>query len=202
MSSVSVFSTVDPAKLVDLQREEFCPYFEYLRAPISAPLHNGESKYTMSYFFLNEGLLFRSYLPGHLRNRSTFRDQLLVPTSLRKNVINSCHDLPASGGHLALKETLDTIRDRIWWPTMSTDVRAHIEACLSCQHASPPTASPSCLWDTALSRAHSNALRSTSSSIKNCHNEIASSFLSSTISLDLSLLYPSKIKRLARLFVI
>ena len=66
MSAVSVFPTVDPAKLVDLQKEEFCPYFEYLRAPISAPLPNGESKYTMSYFFLNEGLLFRWYIPGHL----------------------------------------------------------------------------------------------------------------------------------------
>ena len=34
MSAVSVFSTVDPAKLVDLQKEEFCPYFECLRPPI------------------------------------------------------------------------------------------------------------------------------------------------------------------------
>ena len=36
MSAVSVFPTVDPAKLVDLQNQEFCPYFEYLRAPTSA----------------------------------------------------------------------------------------------------------------------------------------------------------------------
>ena len=88
MSAVSVFPTVDPAKLVDVQKQEFCPYFVYLRAPISAPLPNGEYKYTMSYFFLNEGLLFRSYLPGHGRERSTFRDQLVVPTSLRKK---KCH---------------------------------------------------------------------------------------------------------------
>ena len=79
-------------------------------------------------------MLFRSYLPGHLRKRSTFRDLLVVPTSLRKVVISSCHDLPASGGHLALKATFDTIRDRFWWPTMFTDVRTHIKTCLSCQH--------------------------------------------------------------------
>ena len=41
MSAVSVFPTVDPAKLVDLRKAEFRPYFEYLRAPISAPLPNG-----------------------------------------------------------------------------------------------------------------------------------------------------------------
>ena len=78
MSAVSVFPTVDPAKLVDLQKEEIYPHFEYLRAPISAPLPNGQSKYTMSYFFLNEGLLFRSYLPGHIKKRSTFQDQLVA----------------------------------------------------------------------------------------------------------------------------
>ena len=64
MSAVSVFPTVDPAKHVDLQKEEFCPRIEYLRAPTSAPLPNGESKSSMSYFFLNEGLLFRSYIRG------------------------------------------------------------------------------------------------------------------------------------------
>ena len=58
MSAVSFFPTVDPAKLVDRQKEEFCPYFEYLRPPISPPLPDGESKYTMSYFFLNEGCYF------------------------------------------------------------------------------------------------------------------------------------------------
>ena len=83
---------------------------------------------------LNERLLFRSYLPGHLGKRNTFRDQLVVPTPLRKIVINSCHDLPASGGHLAFKATFDTTRDRFWRPTMSKDVRTHVEACMSCQH--------------------------------------------------------------------
>ena len=122
MSVVSVFSAVDPAKLADLQKVEFCPLFNYLRAPISAPLPNGEFKYTMSYFSLNEGLLFRSYLPDHLRKRNTSRDQLVVPTYLRKIVINSCHDLPASGGHLAFKATFDTTRNRFWRPTMSKDV--------------------------------------------------------------------------------
>ena len=86
----------------------------------------------MSYFFLNEGLLFRSYLPGQFRKPSTFSDQFVVPTSLRKIVINSCHDLPASGGHLYFIATLDIVRDRFWWPIIPTDVR--IEVSLSCQH--------------------------------------------------------------------
>ena len=54
MNAVSVFLTVDPAKLVDLQKEEFCPYFEYLRAPIPAPPPNEEARYTTSYIVLNK----------------------------------------------------------------------------------------------------------------------------------------------------
>ena len=87
-----------------------------------------------------------------------------MPTSLRKIVNNSFHDLPASGGHLAFKATCDAIRDRFWWPTMPTDVRTHIEACLV-NTSSHPTARSSCLWDTALSRAHSIVLPLTLSNI-------------------------------------
>ncbi|CAB1111480.1 unnamed protein product [Ectocarpus sp. CCAP 1310/34] len=102
-SAMSVFPVVDTAKLLDHQKKEFHQYFDYLESPTKArvPLH--QSKSSMSKFFIHEGLLFRSYVPVHLRRRGTFRDRLVVPDSLRKLVINVCHDLPASGGHLAFK---------------------------------------------------------------------------------------------------
>ena len=49
----------------------------------------------MSYFFLQTKALFCSYLSGYLRQRSTFRDQLVVPSVLRMLVLNVCHDIPA-----------------------------------------------------------------------------------------------------------
>ena len=58
-------------------------------------------------------------------------------------MINACHDLPASGGHLAFKGTFDRVRDRYWWPTMHSDVSQHVESCLPCQRRKtshrPPT---------------------------------------------------------------
>ena len=60
---------------------------------------------------------------------------MVVLKYLRKNVSNACNDLAASGGHLAFKDTFDTIQDSFRWPTMPTDVRTHIEACVSCQHS-------------------------------------------------------------------
>ena len=142
-SAVSVFPVVDSVKLLDQQKEEFGKYFDYLNEPQSAPVPYQQSKSSMGKFFLHESLLCRSYRPSHLRRRGDFRDQLVVPASLRKLVINACHDLPSSGGHLAFKATFDRVRDRYWWPTVHTDVQHHVNSCLSCQHRKtshrPPT---------------------------------------------------------------
>ena len=96
-SAVSVFPVIDAAKLLDHQKQEFCQYFDYLANPDKARVPHHQSKSSMSKFFIHEGLLCRSNVPAHLRRRDTFRDQLVVPQSLRKLVINACHDLPASG---------------------------------------------------------------------------------------------------------
>ena len=88
----------------------------------------------MKHFFLRENILLRSYLPSHLRRRNDTRDQLVVPTSLRKLVVSSCHDLLASECHLAFKGAFDKVRDRLWWPTIHTHVGQHVDTCLSCQH--------------------------------------------------------------------
>ena len=106
-TAVSLFPLLDPEKLLEEQRAEFGPYIEYVKAPVTVPVADGETENSMSRCFLNEEVLFRSYLPGYLRKRSSFRDQLVVPTALRNLIVHSCHDLPASGGHLAFKATFD-----------------------------------------------------------------------------------------------
>ena len=117
------------------QRAEIGPYIEHVKAPVTVPRPRWRNQEQHeSLFFEREAILFRSYLPGYMRKRSSFRYQLVVPTALRKLVVHSCHDLPVSGGHLAFKAAFDKIRDRYWWPTMSKDVAKHITCCSSCQH--------------------------------------------------------------------
>ena len=83
-SAVSVFPVVDAARLVDHQRKEFRQYFDYLANPTKARVPHQQSKSTgMSNFFIHEGLLCLFYIPDHLRRRDTFRDQLVMPKSLR-----------------------------------------------------------------------------------------------------------------------
>ena len=91
----------------------------------------------MSYYLELDGSLFRSYLPGHLRKRGTFRYQLVVPQALVHVVLHACHDHAVSGGHLAL-QTDDEIRGRFWWPTLHHDVKTWCIDCQACQRRKTP----------------------------------------------------------------
>ena len=104
ISATHLFMSIDPDKVRAAQEAEYAPYMQYLRDD-SAALPPRETTATMSYFFLNQGLLYKSYLPGHIRKRSTFRDQLVIPQALIKLVLHACHDHALSGGHLAFKPT-------------------------------------------------------------------------------------------------
>lgn len=137
-SAVSVFPTLDPVKSIEGQKSEFGLYFEYISNHDKAPLPPRETVQSASNFFVVDGVLYRSYLPGHLRKRSSFRDQLVVPLVLRPLVMQACHDLPASGGHLAFKATFDRVRDRYYWPTMHKDIESHCVMCEACQRRKTP----------------------------------------------------------------
>ena len=140
-SATDVFMSIDPEKLRQAQQAEFGPYFEYLCDPKKRPPSN-ESKTSMSYCSENGGLLHRSYLPGHLRKRSKFRDQLVIPSACIPMVLHACHDHAMSGGYLAYKHTFDKVRDRFWWPTLHRDVKTWCQDCQACQRRKTPHRRP------------------------------------------------------------
>ena len=121
-SATDVFMSIDPEKLRQPQQAEFGPYFEYLSDPKKQPSSN-ESRTSMSYYSENGSLLYRSYLPGHLRERSTFRNQLVIPSACVPMMLHACHDHAMSGGYLACKHTFDKVRDKFWWLALHHDVK-------------------------------------------------------------------------------
>ena len=80
----------------------------------------------MPYNSENGGLLYRSYLPGHLRKRSTFRNQLVIPSACISMVLHAYHDHAMSGGHVAYKHTLHH------------DVKTWCQGCHTCQRRKTP----------------------------------------------------------------
>ena len=58
--------------------------------------------------------------------------QLVVPPSLRQQILELAHD---KHGHQGVDRTLQTIRLRAFWPGMTTDVDTHCKQCKRCQLA-------------------------------------------------------------------
>jgi transposase InsO family protein len=59
-------------------------------------------------------------------------EKVWVPEVLRYSALCQAHDDPATGGHVGVVKTLDRMDKDFFWPTMTTDVRAHVRACTAC----------------------------------------------------------------------
>lgn len=84
-----------------------------------------------------EGLLFR--LTQKLSGRKI--RQLVLPEKYRTVVLKSLHD---ECGHMGVERTVELIRDRFYWPRMTTEVEQYIRTCGRCisRKTLPHRASP------------------------------------------------------------
>ncbi len=58
--------------------------------------------------------------------------KLVVPTSLRMQVFNTCHDQPTVG-HVGKHRTLELARRKYWWKAMGKEIEAYVRSCPICQ---------------------------------------------------------------------
>ena len=127
-------SGVQTDKIKDLQRKDpaLSDIIEYLEWE-TLPENSKEAKkllYTIDHYYLDpDGILCHILVPGGKR-LPTPKSQLVVPASLRHEVLINAHDLP-TGGHLGVNKTYSKLRDRYFWPKMYMDVQ---HWCLTCEH--------------------------------------------------------------------
>ena len=57
--------------------------------------------------------------------------QILVPPSLREEVLEQCHDV-LTAGHLGRAKTMANVKRRFVWPGMRRDVELHVKTCGVC----------------------------------------------------------------------
>lgn len=86
-SAAKVFPTLDPTKLIEPQQAEFALYVLYMGNPTRKNIPSQGTRQSASNVFMVDGISDRSYVPGNLRKRSSFRDQLVIPTTLRPLVM-------------------------------------------------------------------------------------------------------------------
>ena len=61
--------------------------------------------------------------------------QLVVPTTVRKCILEHVHD---KAGHMGQDRTLTLLRPRCFWPGMASDVKEHLRECARCVRRTQP----------------------------------------------------------------
>ena len=99
--------------------------------------------------YLFDGILFR-YIFDDIEQSYGLR--AVVPTgglrsfwyngrkyrlSVRKSLLLQFHDSETMGGHSSREDTLAKLRARVWWPSMSEDVRKWVKTCSVCKLTKP-----------------------------------------------------------------
>ena len=115
----------------------------------------------MSYYSVQDGLLFISYLPEYLRKRSTFRDQLVVPEALVRLILHSHHDHVLSGGHLASRPTYEKSAKNIGGPPPTATYESGAKNAKLSNDEKQHTTDPSSRQAIYLSSGHCNEYRLT-----------------------------------------
>ena len=82
-------------------------------------------------FIIRQGVLYRLFS----QDREDY-SQIVVPTSLRSQVLSVAHDALLAG-HCGFKKTLSRVQNRFWWPGVSADTRHFVQTCDVCQKVFP-----------------------------------------------------------------
>ena len=89
-------------------------------------------------FILENDILYRISEPKDNRKRKVTYKQLVIPTSLRSEILYSCHE-DLFAGHLGFSKTLFRLQQRFYWPGMKKDVQYWISSCVDCASKKQPT---------------------------------------------------------------
>ena len=80
-----------------------------------------------------KGVLYREWYPP----KGTSWDQLITPRSLRQVILDAAHH-PMPDAHTRRNKMIGYIRQKFWWPLMTSDVTIHLSTCRGCQNISNP----------------------------------------------------------------
>ena len=87
-------------------------------------------------YVMEDGILYHID-KGKARSRETVRKQLVIPRSLRDEVILSCHE-EVTSGHLGFEKTYLRILRRFFWPGMYRDIERWCSSCVNCATKKTP----------------------------------------------------------------
>ena len=135
---VDVFHQVPSTTMAEHQAKDnqLAPVLEWVqkgKQPTKAAIYQVCSKNTRQLMYqfhrliLKDGVLHRLYIHNDVEYH-----QLVLPQRYHKKILQSLHnDL----GHQGIDRTLDLLRERVYWPTMTQDASSWVKQCRRCQVA-------------------------------------------------------------------
>ena len=80
-------------------------------------------------FILRDGVLLYRYVSDDPFEPETYK--LVVPESLRQDILELAHDVPTSG-HLGITKTLAKLKRNFFWYKMRSDIETFVKSCRKC----------------------------------------------------------------------
>ena len=121
--------------LYRLQREEpdinaFIQYFESSILPEDSDKAKRILLQQDEYCLHSNGLLYHLWKPTTKIDKD-WRLQLVVPTSLKSEVLFQMHE-EVTAGHFGLSKTYEKLRNNYYWPKMYADCEHYVRSCTDC----------------------------------------------------------------------
>ena len=135
---VDVFHQVPSTTMAEHQAKDnqLAPVLEWVhegKQPTKAAIYQVRSKNTRQLMYQFHRLILKDGVLHHLYIHNDVEyHQLVLPQRYHKKILQSLHnDL----GHQGIDRTLDLLRERVYWPTMTQDASSWVEQCRRCQVA-------------------------------------------------------------------
>ena len=135
---VDVFHQVPSTTMAEHQAKDnqLAPVLEWVhegKQNTKATIYQVSSKNTRQLMYQFHRLILKDWVlhPLYIHNDVEYH-QLVLPQRYHKKILQSLHnDL----GHQGIDRTLDLLRERIYWSTMTQDASSWVEQCRCCQVA-------------------------------------------------------------------
>ena len=82
------------------------------------------------FYYINRNLFFMANDKIYKKGEE-LRDLLVIPNSVKKDILELCHDIP-SAGHQGIQRTKERIKRSYSWYKLKQDVENHISQCAQC----------------------------------------------------------------------
>lgn len=123
-------SAIIEAQLADTKLKDIITYLRDGELTEN-PMRNKTIVAEAEMYQLIDGVLYRTAPSRYMRKTGRERPRLVIPESLRQEILRRYHD-SVLGGHLGIKKTYYKISAVYYWPGMFQDITDYVRACIEC----------------------------------------------------------------------